>query len=69
MDNLKKLLLSQIDILRQWTTNFVNYYQSNISLTQNRHHKTLAVIHAKNKLPQIILFDRYNCQENYKYHS
>ena len=59
MDNLKKLLLSQIDILRQWTTNFVNYYQSNISLTQNSHHKTLAVIRAKkNCLKLFYLIDR-----------
>ena len=59
MENLKEILLAQIDILRQWTTNFVNYYQSNISLTQNTHHrsKTLAVIRAKKK-PQIILFNR-----------
>ena len=59
MDHLKKLLLSQIDILRQWTTNFVNYYQSNISLTQNSHHKTLAVICAKkNCLKLFYLIDR-----------
>ena len=59
MDNLKKLLLLQIDILTQWTTNFVNYYQSNISLTQNSHHKTLAVIHAKrNCLKLFYLIDR-----------
>ena len=59
MDNLKKLLLSHIDILRQWTTNFVNYYQSNISLTQNSHHKTLSVIRAKrNCLKLFYLIDR-----------
>ena len=61
MENLKKILLSQIDILKQWTTNFVNYYQSNISLTQTTHHrsKTLAVIRAKKKcLKLFYLIDR-----------
>ena len=49
MDKKKKLLLSQIHILRQWTINFVNYFQSNIPLTQNSHHKTFPVIHAKKR--------------------
>ena len=49
MDKLKKLLLSQIHILRQWTSNFVNYFQSNISLTQNSHNRTFPVIHVKKK--------------------
>ena len=61
MENLKKILLLQIDILKQWTTNFVNYYQSNISLTQTTHHraKTWAVICAKKKCLELFyLIDR-----------
>ena len=59
MDEIKKLLLSQIHILRQWTINFVNYFQSNISLTQNSHHRTFPAIHAKKKtLKLFYLIDR-----------
>ena len=59
MENLKRQLLSKIYILKQMTTNFVNYYESNIPLTQNNRHKTFPVIRAKKRcLKLFYLIDR-----------
>ena len=59
MEILKTQLLSKIYILKQMTRNFVNYYESNIQLTQNNRHKTIPVIHAKKRcLKLFYLIDR-----------
>ena len=59
MDKLKKLLLSHIFTLRQYTSNFINYFQSNVTLTQTSHHITFPVIHAKKtSLKLFYLIDR-----------
>ena len=59
MEILKTQLLSKIYILKQMSRNFVNYYESNIPLTQNNRHKTIPVIHAKKRcLKLFYLIDR-----------
>ena len=47
MESTRSALLNQIRILEQSICNFLNYYESNVTLSEKKNHKSAAVLEAK----------------------